>query len=209
MAHSDDDGLVLPPRLAPTQVVMVPIFKNDEQLDAITEKAEELKASFKQAGVRFEFDDRTTFKPGWKFAQYELQGVPLRIAMGPRDLENGTVELARRDTKEKQSVNFADLGTVIPELLEEIQANIFNKAKAFRDERITKVESYEELQEVLNTKGGFVSAHWDGTTETENKIQEETKATIRCIPFDFVEEEGVCVYSGKPSTRRVLFAKAY
>lgn len=209
MAHSDDDGLVLPPRLAPIQVVMVPIFKNDEQLDAISEKADELKASFKASGVRFEFDDRTTYKPGWKFAQYELQGVPLRIAMGPRDLENGTVELARRDTKEKQSVKFDDLATIIPQLLEEIQESIFQKALKFRDSRITKVESYEELKEVLETKGGFVSAHWDGTEETESKIQEETKATIRCIPLDTVLEDGVCVYSGKPSTRRVLFAKAY
>lgn len=209
MAHSDDDGLVLPPRLAPIQVVMVPIFKTDDQLEAISDKATELKAVLKAKGVSFEFDSRTSFKPGWKFAQYELQGVPLRIAMGPRDLENGTVELARRDTKEKQTVELKDLGTVIPELLEEIQQNIYNKAKAYRDSRITKVETYAELKEVLETKGGFVSAHWDGTTQTENKIKEETKATIRCIPLDSIEEQGQCVYSGKSSNRRVLFAKAY
>ena len=209
MAHSDNEGLVLPPNLAPIQVVMVPIFKNDEQLSSLQSKADELEEKLEKAGISFEFDGRTTFKPGWKFAQYELQGVPLRIAMGPRDLENGTVELARRDTKEKQVVAFEDLATVIPSLLEEIQKNIFDKAKSYRDEHITQVETYDEFKEVLESKGGFISAHWDGTTETEEKIQEETKATIRCIPLDAVEEEGVCIYTGKASSKRVLFAKAY
>lgn len=209
MTHSDDDGLVLPPNLAPIQVIMVPIFKNDEQLTQIKDKASSLENELEKVGVSFELDGRDTFKPGWKFAQYELQGVPLRIAMGPRDLENGTVELARRDTKEKQVVAFDDLPSVIPVLLQEIQENIFNKAKTYRDNHITKVESYEEFKQVLDSKGGFVSAHWDGTTETEEKIQEETKATIRCIPLDVEMEDGVCIYSGKPSKHRVLFAKAY
>ena len=209
MSHSDDDGLVLPPKVAPIQVMMVPIFKTEEQLSAISEKADIVAEEMKKAGVSFEFDGRDSFKPGWKFAQYELQGIPVRIAMGPRDLENGTVEVARRDTKEKQSVKFEDLATFIPQLLEEIQTNIFNKAKTFRDDHITKVETYEEFKEVLENKTGFISAHWDGTTETEEKIQSETKATIRCIPFDALEEDGICIYSGKPSKKRVLFAKAY
>lgn len=209
MTHSDDDGLVLPPALAPIQVVAVPIHKTDEQLEAISEKLNGLGEALKSAGIDFEFDNRTTHKPGWKFAEYELKGVPLRIAMGPRDLENGTVELARRDTKEKQTVQFEDLATLIPQLLEEIQTSIFNKAKAYREEHTTTVDSYEEMKEVLDKKGGFVSAHWDGTTETEEKIQEELKATIRCIPLGNPLEEGKCIYTGKPSTQRVLFAKSY
>jgi prolyl-tRNA synthetase len=209
MAHSDDDGLVLPPRLAPIQVVMVPIFKGDDQLAALEEKAKELKKILKPLGIRFEFDGRDTQKPGWKFAQYELQGVPLRLAMGQRDLENGTIELARRDTKEKQTVNFSDLSQIIPTLLEEIQLSIYQKALDYRNNHITKVSTYQEFKEVLDGKGGFVSAHWDGTSETEEKIKEETKATIRCIPLDAIEEEGVCIYSGKKSNKRVLFAKAY
>lgn len=209
MAHSDDDGLVLPPALAPIQVVAVPIHKTDEQLEAISEKLNGLGTELKGLGVDFEFDKRTTHKPGWKFAEYELKGVPLRIAMGPRDLENGTVELARRDTKEKQTVKFEDLTTVIPQLLAEIQQSIYNKARTYRDEHITKVDSYEEMKDVLENKGGFVSAHWDGTTETEETIQEELKATIRCIPLDNPLEEGKCIYTGKPSKQRVLFAKSY
>ena len=209
MAHSDDDGLVLPPKMAPIQVVIVPIFKGEEQLNAISEKANAIKSSLLAKDISVKFDNRDTHKPGWKFAEYELKGVPVRIAIGPRDLENGTVEIARRDTKEKQTVSIDELENLIPQLLEDIQTSIYNKAKQYRDEHITSVNSYEEFKEVLDNKGGFVSAHWDGTAETENKIKEETKATIRCIPFDAVEEEGVCIYSGKPSSKRVLFAKAY
>ncbi len=209
MAHSDDDGLVLPPRLAPIQVVMVPIYKGEDQLAAITLKAKELKGLLKKAGVSFEFDGRDTHKPGWKFAQYELQGVPIRIAMGPRDMENGTVEIARRDTREKKVVHFDDLSTLIPALLDEIQENIYQKARNYRDAHITKVDSYAEFKDLLETKTGFFSAHWDGSTETEELVKEETKATIRCIPLDSIEEEGICMVTGKPSKRRVLFAKAY
>ncbi len=209
MAHSDDDGLVLPPRLAPIQVVMVPIYKGEDQLSAIALKAKELKVLLKKAGVSFEFDGRDTHKPGWKFAQYELQGVPIRIAMGPRDMENGTVEIARRDTKEKKVINFDDLPTLIPALLDEIQENIYQKARNYRDAHITKVDSYAEFKDLLETKTGFFSAHWDGSTETEELVKEETKATIRCIPLDSIEEEGICMVTGKPSKRRVLFAKAY
>ena len=209
MAHSDDDGLVLPPKLAPIQVVIVPIFKGEEQLAAISERVEPLRKALKKKGISVKFDDRTTQKPGWKFADYELKGVPLRIALGKRDMENGTAEVARRDTKEKQTYVFDELIEVLPKLLEEIQENIYTKAFNFREENTTEVDSYEEFKKVLNDKGGFVSAHWDGTEETESKIQEETKATIRCIPLNSVVEEGVCIYSGKPSTQRVLFAKAY
>ncbi len=209
MTHSDDDGLVLPPALAPIQVVAVPIHRNDEQLTAISEKIEGLGKQLKEQGIAFEYDKRTTHKPGWKFAEYELKGVPIRIAIGPRDLENGTVEIARRDTKEKQTVNFDDLAAFIPKLLDEIQENIYNKAKTYRDEHITKVDSYDEMKDVLENKGGFVLAHWDGTTETEEKIQEELKATIRCIPLDNTLEDGKCIYTGKPSTQRVVFAKSY
>jgi prolyl-tRNA synthetase len=200
MAHSDDNGLVLPPKLAPYQVVIVPIYKQADQLDAISEKVKEITAKY---------DNNDTKKPGWKFAEYELKGVPVRIAIGPRDLENGTAEVARRDTLEKQVVSMDGIETFVQNLLDEIQANIFNKALKFRGEMTTPVDSYEEFKEVLQNKGGFISAHWDGTTETEQAIKDETKATIRCIPFDQVPEEGKCIYSGKPSKGRVLFALAY
>jgi prolyl-tRNA synthetase len=209
MAHSDDDGLVLPPALAPIQVVIVPIYKGEDQLVQITERVSQIKEALTKLGISVKYDNRDTHKPGWKFAEYELKGVPLRIAIGPRDLENGTVELARRDTKEKQVVTMESLSEVVPALLDTIQKNIYAKALAFREAHITKVDSYEALKQVLDEKGGFVAAHWDGTPETENKIKEETKATIRCIPLDAVEEAGVCIYSGKPSARRVLFARAY
>ncbi len=209
MAHSDDEGLVLPPKLAPIQVVIIPIFRNEEQLEQISEKAQIIRKTLLKRGISVKFDDRDTFKPGWKFAEYELKGVPVRMAMGARDLENGTVELARRDTKEKQVVALDGVEEVIEKLLEEIQANIYKKALDYRDAHITEVNSYEEFKDVLENKTGFISAHWDGTTETEDKISEETKATIRCIPLDAKEEVGTCVFSGKPSTKRVLFAKAY
>ena len=209
MAHSDDNGLVLPPKLAPFQVVIVPIYKQTEQLDAISEKVKEITAKLKALGISVKYDNNDTKKPGWKFAEYEFKGVPVRIAIGPRDLENGTAEVARRDTLEKQVVSIEGIELHIQKLLDEIQENIFNKALAFRKEMTTPVDSYEEFKEVLQNKGGFISAHWDGTTETEQAIKDETKATIRCIPFDQVPEEGTCIYSGKPSKGRVLFALAY
>lgn len=209
MAHSDDDGLVLPPRLAPIHVVIVPIFKTEEEKNTISAKAEQIAADLRAQGLSVKFDGRDTHKPGFKFAEWELKGVPVRIAMGPRDLANGTVEVARRDTKEKKTIQTADIGKNIPALLDEIQNNIYSRAKSFRDEKTTRVDSYHELKKVLDEKGGFVSAHWDGTLETEEAIKEETKATIRCIPLDAVEEPGKCIYSGKASARRVLFARAY
>jgi len=209
MAHSDDDGLVLPPKLAPIQVVIVPIYKGDEQLNAICEKVQPLVKALKAKGVSVKLDDRDSQKPGFKFAEWELKGVPVRIALGQRDMENGTAEVARRDTKEKQTYSFNELENIIPTLLDEIQKNIYNKAFKFREENITKVDSYEEFKTVLETKGGFISAHWDGTAETEEKIKEETKATIRCIPLKSEDEIGKCVLSGNPSKKRVLFAKAY
>jgi prolyl-tRNA synthetase len=209
MAHSDDEGLVLPPRLAPIQVVIVPIYKTDEEQAKIAEVAEELKKSLKKKRITVKFDDRDTHKPGFKFAEWELKGVPLRIAIGPRDLENGTVELARRDTKEKQTVNIEGIESKIEETLELIQNNIYKKAFDFRTENTYKVDTYEDFKKQLEKTGGFISAHWDGTAETEEKIKEETKATIRCIPLDAQEEKGKCIYSGKPSNKRVLFAKAY
>lgn len=209
MAHSDDNGLVLPPKLAPFQVVIVPIYKQADQLDAISEKVKEITAKLKAMGISVKYDNNDTKKPGWKFAEYELKGVPVRIAIGPRDLENGTAEVARRDTLEKQVVSMDNIETFVQNLLDEIQANIFNKALKFRSEMTTKVDTYEEFKEVLQNKGGFISAHWDGTPETEQQIKDETKATIRCIPFDQVPEEGQCIYSGKPSKGRVLFAMAY
>ena len=209
MAHSDDNGLVLPPKLAPFQVVIVPIYKKEEQLAAISEKVDEIIARLKAKGVSVKYDDNDNKKPGWKFAEYELKGVPVRLAVGPRDLENGTVEVARRDTLEKNSVAIDGIEDYIENLLEEIQQNIYKKAADFRTQNTTKVDSYDEFKEVLKTKGGFILAHWDGTSETEEKIKTETKATIRCLPLEYEEEEGVCIYSGKPSKRRVLFALAY
>lgn len=210
MTHSDDHGLVLPPNLAPYQVVFVPIYRNDEQLDEISAKVAELSAQLEAQNIRTHFDKRDTHKPGWKFAEYELKGIPLRVAIGPKDLENGTVELARRDTFEKNSVTQAELSAIVPDMLKDIQETLLKKAKDFRTERTFEVDTYEAFKEIINSEeGGFVLAHWDGTAETENKIKEETKATIRCIPIDAKEEEGKCIYTGKPSNKRVLFAKAY
>lgn len=209
MAHSDDEGLVLPPKLAPIQVVIVPIFKGEEQLAKISEKVQVVRNELLAKGISVKFDTRDTHSPGYKFADYELKGVPVRIAIGPRDLENGTAEVARRDTKEKKVYALEGLANHIETLLEDIQQNIYNKALAFRQANTTKVDSYAEFKEVLDSKGGFVLAHWDGTSETEEKIKDETKATIRCIPINAQPEEGKCMYSGKPSSRRVVFARAY
>jgi prolyl-tRNA synthetase len=209
MAHSDDQGLVMPPKLAPTQVVIVPIYKGEEQKMTIDQTVFELMAALKKAGIRVKYDDSENTRPGWKFAEYELKGIPVRLAIGARDLENKVVEVARRDTKEKTSVPLEGLAAYIQELLATIQSDMFNRAKDYRDSHITPVDSWEAFKQVLEEKGGFVSAHWDGTNETEDKIKEESKATIRCIPIDNPLEEGVCVYSGKPSTQRVLFALAY
>ena len=209
MTHSDDNGLVLPPRLAPIQVVIVPIYKGEEQLEAISEKVTVFVKELRKKGVSVKFDDRDTYRPGAKFAEYELKGVPVRIAIGKRDLENGTVEIARRDTLAKQTVAQNDVVDFVSNLLEEIQDNLFQKAIDFRAEHTTSVYNFEEFKTAIANKGGFVSAHWDGTEETENKIKDLTKATIRCIPNDAKEEIGTCVFSGKPSSKRVLFAKAY
>jgi len=209
MTHSDDKGLVLPPNLAPWQVVIVPIHRNDEQLEQINEKANELMKALRAKGVSVKYDNRTSFKPGWKFNEYEMKGVPVRIAIGPKDLENGTVELARRDLLEKQFVAMEDVETMVPALLEEIQENLYSKALSYRDGHITEVDDFESFKELLNTKTGFLSCHWDGTAETEDKIKNLTKATIRCIPLDAKEEDGKCILTGSPSSKRVLFAKAY
>ena len=210
MAHSDDNGLVLPPALAPIQVVMVPIYRSDEERDAVLAKFDEIKAEFAKKGISVKIDDRDTLRPGFKFAEWELKGVPVRLAMGPRDLQNGTVEVARRDTLEKISEPLDGLDERIIGLLDDIQKNIYNKALAFRDASIRKVDTWEEFKEEIE-KGGFLLCHWDGTAETEAKIQEETKATIRCIPVDSAVcmEEGKCIYTGKPSHQRVLFARSY
>lgn len=209
MTHSDDHGLVLPPTLAPNQVVIVPIYKSEEELNAINEVAQGILKNLRSRNISVKYDNRDTQRPGAKFAQYELQGVPLRIAIGPKDLANGTVELARRDTLTKEIVPMDTLIEIVGNLLEDMQKALFKKALDFRDSHITKVENFEEFKSILETKGGFISAHWDGTNETEEKIKELTKATIRCIPLNNKEESGVCVYSGKPSKERVLFAKAY
>jgi len=209
MAHSDDRGLVLPPKLAPLHVVIVPIHKNEEQLVRISGQARAVKDILESRGFSVKYDDSDNQKPGWKFAEYELKGVPVRIAIGPRDLENGTLEVARRDTLEKQVVPTGNIGDFVQDLLEDIQKNMYKKARAFRDANTHKVDTWEAFREVIEVRGGFALAHWDGTTETEARIKEETKATIRCIPFDTGKEAGKCVYSGKPSDRRVLFAVAY
>jgi prolyl-tRNA synthetase len=209
MTHSDDLGLVLPPNLAPIQVVVVPIYKSEEQLDAISESIKPLIKDLRKKGISVKFDARTTHKPGWKFAEYELKGVPLRIAIGPRDLESGTVEIARRDTLEKEIISRNEVVEFAEAKLKEIQENLFSKAADFRASRITEVDTFEEFKEVLKTKGGFVLAHWDGTNETEEKIKNATKATIRCIPLNNKMEEGKCILTGNKSVQRVLFAKAY
>ncbi len=209
MTHSDDQGLVLPPNLAPIQVVIVPIYKTDEQLAAITAEVNVLTVTLRKLNISVKFDDRTTQKPGFKFAEWELKGVPVRIAVGPKDLENGTFEVARRDTLTKEVVSKDGIATYISDLLERIQKELFEKALNYRNTHSTEVNSFEEFKDVLDTKGGFVSAHWDGTAATEEKIKDLTKATIRCIPLDRVEEAGSCVFTGSPSVGRVLFAKAY
>jgi prolyl-tRNA synthetase len=209
MAHSDDNGLVLPPKLAPIQVVIVPIYKKIEELALISEKVDEIIPKLKAKGISVKYDDNDNKKPGWKFAEYELKGVPVRLAMGPRDLENGTVELARRDTLTKETMPVENIDMVVENLLAEIQENIYQKALTFRDANIRKADSWEEFNQILEEHGGFISAHWDGTAETEQKIKEETKATIRCIPLERDGEEGKCIFSGKPSAGRVLFAVAY
>ncbi len=209
MTHSDDNGLVLPPKLAPIQVVIVPIYKGMEQLEAISDKVLPLVKDLRAKGISVKYDDRDTHKPGFKFNEYELKGVPVRIAIGQRDMENNTFEVARRDTLEKETVAAADVIGRIEQLLHDIQENIFNRAHNYREEHITEVDSYEEFKKLLDTKGGFFSAHWDGSSATEEKIKEETKATIRCIPLDGPVEEGKCMVTGKASAQRVLFAKAY
>ncbi|MFC2123296.1 proline--tRNA ligase [Bacteroidota bacterium] len=209
MAHSDDDGLILPPKLAPIQIVIVPIYKKEEEFKAISEKANEIKQALKAKGFTVKYDDRDTFKPGWKFAEYELKGVPVRIAIGPRDLENGTVEVARRDTKEKNIIAVEQAIKGMDDLMNSIHEGIFKKALDYREKNTFTVDSYDEFKEIMNNKGGFVYAYWDGTLETEEMIKSETKATIRLIPMNGNSEPGKCIYSGKPSSQRVLFAKAY
>ena len=209
MAHSDNNGLVLPPKLAPIQVVMVPIYKTAEQLSAICERFDAIAAELRERGISVKIDDRDNVRPGFKFSEYELKGVPVRLAMGGRDMENGTIELVRRDTLEKETVPQQGLAELVEKLMGEIQENIYRKALTFRDSMITKVDTWEEFKRVLDEKGGFISAHWDGTVETEVAIKDAAKATIRCIPLDVVDEEGTCIYSGKPSHRRVLFARSY
>jgi prolyl-tRNA synthetase len=209
MSHSDDNGLVLPPKLAPIQVAIVPVFKTKEQLDIISEKVIPLKNALEAKGISVKYDDRDTHKPGWKFSEYEFKGVPVRITIGPRDIEQGTVEVARRDTLEKEIFQLTDIENKVVHLLDQIQKNLYNKALDMREAKSFRVDTWEEFKRVLDTTGGFIYAHWDGTSETEEKIKEETKATIRVIPLDNPREEGKCIYSGKPSHQRVIFARAY
>lgn len=209
MSHSDNNGLVIPPKLAPTQVVIVPIYKGDEGLKKVSEVALDIKQRLQQKNISVKYDDRDTQRPGWKFAEYELKGIPVRIGIGERDMANGTIEVARRDTLTKEVIKIEEVDTYVAKLLEDIQSNLFQKALERRSNMTHKVETYEEFKKVLDEKSGFVLAHWDGTSETEDKIKDETKATIRCIPLNNSKEEGKCIYSGKPSTQRVLFARAY
>jgi len=209
MTHSDDKGLVVPPKLAPLQVVIVPIYKDDSQLEQIGDVAQGIMRELKSKGISVKYDNDDSKRSGWKFAEYELKGIPVRLAMGPRDLENKTIEVVRRDTGEKQLVALDNVVSHVEQLMVDIQQNLFNRAKDFRSANITKVENWDEFLSTLKNKGGFISAHWDGTSETEDKIKELTKATIRCIPLDAEQEEGKCVYSGAPSHQRVLFAIAY
>jgi len=208
MTHSDDNGLVLPPKLAPFQVVIVPIYKGEEQLKLVSQKANKIKAALESKRISVKYDDRDTHKPGWKFAEYELKGVPIRLAIGQRDLENGTIEVARRDTLEKETLQIAEIETKIEHLLEKIQSNLYKKALSRTEEKTYKADTFKKFRNLIE-KGGFVWAHWDGTSETEEKIKQQTKATIRCIPLEKTEESGECVFSGRPSKQRVLFAKAY
>jgi prolyl-tRNA synthetase len=209
MVHSDDKGLVLPPKLAPTQVVIVPIYKNAEQLKEISAKVAPIKKAIESKGISVKYDDRDTHKPGWKFAEYEFKGIPIRLAIGPRDIEEGTIEVARRDTLEKAVYQQTDIEHKIEHLLAQIQDNLYNKALSFREMNTHIVNSWDEFKERVENKGGFLLAHWDGTPETEEAIKNETKATIRCIPLNNTKEAGKCIYSGKPSTQRVIFARAY
>jgi prolyl-tRNA synthetase len=209
MAHSDDEGLILPPRIAPLQVVIVPIYKGADQKTMIDDKVKAIVAELKQLGIRVKYDDNDNNRPGWKFAEYEMKGVPVRLAIGARDLEKNVVEVARRDTREKNTVSLEGISRHIADLLSEIQQAMFDKAKAYRDEHITKADTWDEFVKLLDEKGGFISAHWDGTGETEDAIKEKTKATIRCIPLNNKQEEGKCILTGNPSTQRVLFARAY
>ena len=209
MAHSDDNGLILPPKLAPIQVVIVPIYKKPEELVDIRKVVEQMKSQLQDKDISVKFDDRDTYKPGWKFAEYELKGVPVRLAIGPRDLENGTVEVARRDTLEKSVISLEGVVLHVQNLLTDIQENIYRKALKFREENTRRADTYDEFKEILVERGGFVLAHWDGTKETEEKIKSETMATIRLIPLQPDKEKGKCIYSGKPSDYRVVFAKAY
>jgi prolyl-tRNA synthetase len=209
MSHSDDNGLVLPPKLAPIQVAIVPVFKNNEQLAMISETVLPIKKALESRGISVKYDDRDTQKPGWKFSEYEFKGVPVRITIGPRDIEQGTVEVARRDTLEKDILQITDIDIKIEHLLDQIQKNLFDRALSFRENNTIRVDTYDEFKRVLDDKGGFILAHWDGTAETEAKIKEETKATIRVIPLNNPHEEGKCIYTGKPSHQRVIFARAY
>jgi prolyl-tRNA synthetase len=209
MAHSDDQGLILPPRIAPLQVVIVPIYKGDQQKATVDIKAKEIMVQLKELGIRVKYDDSDNARPGWKFAEYEMKGVPVRITLGARDLENNLAEIARRDTKEKRNLSLDGLTIYVADLLNEIQQNMYNKAEAYRNSHITPANSWDEFEKLLDEKGGFISAHWDGTAETEEAIKEKTKATIRCIPVDNPQEQGKCILTGKPSKERVLFAIAY
>ncbi|MEI6086712.1 MAG: proline--tRNA ligase [Bacteroidota bacterium] len=209
MAHSDDDGLILPPRIAPIQVVIVPIYKGEEQKAQVDERVHVIVKGLKDLGISVKYDDSDNQRPGWKFAEYELKGIPVRLAIGARDLQNNVIEVARRDTKEKQSVSLDGIEQYIKQLLEDIQQNIYNRALAYRDDHITKADTWDEFVNLLDTKGGFISAHWDGSSETEDKIKELAKATIRCIPLNNPLEDGKCIFTGNPSTQRVLFARAY
>lgn len=209
MTHSDDNGLVLPPKLAPTQVVFVPIYKSEEELNTVSEVVAKLRTELHAKGITTHYDDRDNYKPGFKFAEYEMRGVPVRVAIGPKDIEKGTAEVARRDTLQKQFVPQEQLASTIVTLLDDIQNNLYNRALEFREQNTRKVDSYDEFKKVISEKGGFVLAHWDGTAETEALIKEETKATIRCIPLDAPKEEGKCIVTGKPSTQRAIFAVAY
>ena len=209
MAHSDDKGLVLPPKLAPIQVAIVPVFKNEEQLSLISKVVNPVKKALESRGITVKYDDRDTHKPGWKFSEYEFKGVPLRITIGPRDIENNTVEIARRDTLEKETLQITDIEDKVVHLLDQIQQNMYDRALSFREQNTFTVNTWDEFVDIIENKGGFISAHWDGTAETEEKIKEATKATIRVIPLKNVKESGRCVYSGKPSAQRVIFARAY
>jgi len=209
MMHSDDNGLVVPPKLAPLQVAIVPIHKGEEELKTLREKIEPVVKELRAKGITVKFDDDDKQRPGWKFAEYEMRGIPVRLAMGMRDLQNGSIELARRDTLSKESVSFEGIADRVANLLEEIQQSMYEKALKFRDGMTSRVSTYTEFKEVLEKKGGFIYAHWDGTAETEEKIKEETKATIRCIPLNNKLEAGTCIYSGKPSKQEVIFARAY